>query len=155
FVQRRGGPDALAAALAEKKLSADMAKLAVRAVRNSGREFPALVETLRKAGGMAAPGPRLLTAKEMRQMVADVAKKGDPARGEAIFRRKDQACLKCHAIGGAGGQVGPDLASIGASAPVDYLIESILQPNKAIKENYHSLVITTLKGRIYTGIKVR
>ena len=53
----------------------------------------------------------------------------------------DLGCVNCHAIGGAGGQVGPDLVSIGASAPVDYLVESILQPNKAIKEGYHSLVV--------------
>jgi putative heme-binding domain-containing protein len=63
--------------------------------------------------------------------------------------------MKCHAIAGAGGQVGPDLAGIGASAPVDYLIESLLQPNKAVKENYHALVVTTDEGRVFTGIKVR
>src|SRR5207244_11626024 len=49
---------------------------------------------------------------------------------------------------------GPDLVSIGASAPVDYLIESILLPNKAVKENYHSLVVSTREGRFFTGIKV-
>jgi putative heme-binding domain-containing protein len=91
----------------------------------------------------------------MQVMVADVARLGDPVRGEAVFRRKDQVCLKCHGIGGAGGQVGPDLSSIGASAPVDYLIDSLLQPNKAIKENYHSLLITTTKGQQYSGIKSR
>jgi putative heme-binding domain-containing protein len=64
-------------------------------------------------------------------------------------------CLKCHAISGAGGQVGPDLTSIGASAQVDYLIDSLLLPNKAIKEGFHSLVITTKGGRLVTGIKVR
>src|SRR5439155_2775252 len=100
-------------------------------------------------------GPRALTSAEMAAMVAEVQKQGDPARGEAVFRRKDQACLKCHAIAGAGGQVGPDLVSIGASAQVDYLIESILLPNKIIKENYHSLVVATKDGKLHTGIKVR
>jgi len=84
-----------------------------------------------------------------------VAKHGDPARGEAIYRRRDQLCQKCHAIAGAGGQVGPDLTSIGASAQVDYLIESILLPNKAIKENYHSLNVATKDGRLLAGIPVR
>jgi putative heme-binding domain-containing protein len=63
--------------------------------------------------------------------------------------------LKCHAIGGVGGQVGPDLSSIGASAQIDYLIESLLEPSKAIKENYHSLLVSTRRGKQYTGIKVR
>jgi putative heme-binding domain-containing protein len=91
----------------------------------------------------------------MEQLVADVVQHGNAPQGESIFRRKDLACLKCHAIAGAGGQVGPDLISIGASAPIDYLIDSIVQPNKAIKENYHSLVVATKDGRVFTGIKVR
>src|SRR5262249_16573372 len=136
------------------ELPADVAKVGVRAVRTSGREAPALLETLTRGGGLTF-GARTLSAREMRQMVADVARLGDPARGEAGFRRKDQTCPKCHAIAGAGGQVGPDLSSIGASAPVDYLIESLLEPNKAIKENYHALVVTTESGKLYTGIKVR
>jgi putative heme-binding domain-containing protein len=155
FVQRKGGANVLAAALARRKLSADVAKLAIRAVRNCGLEAPALVEALRQAGGITTAGPRALSATEMRRLVEDVRKHGDPAGGEAIFRRRDLGCLKCHAIGGAGGQVGPDLASIGASAPVDYLVESILQPNKAIKEGYHSVIVTTTSGKIFTGIKVR
>jgi len=155
FLQRKNGVKLLTDALANRKLSADVAKVGVRTVRLSGQDAPDLLDALRKAGGLTEPGPRVLTAKEMRQLIADVKKLGDPARGEAVFRRKDQLCLKCHAISGAGGQVGPDLASIGASAQVDYLIESILQPNKAIKEGYHSLVVTTSSGRIINGIKVR
>ena len=37
---------------------------------------------------------------------------------------------------------------------MDYLIESILQPNAKIKENYHSLVVVA-DGRITSGIKAR
>jgi putative heme-binding domain-containing protein len=155
FLQRKHGAKALAAALDGRKLSGEAAKVGIRTVRLSGRDAPELLDALRKTGGLAKPGPRVLSANEMRRLLADVARRGEPGRGEAVFRRKDQLCLKCHAIGGAGGQVGPDLASIGASAPVDYLIESILQPNKAIKEGYHSLSVTTSSGRIISGIKVR
>jgi putative heme-binding domain-containing protein len=63
--------------------------------------------------------------------------------------------MKCHAISGSGGLVGPDMTSIGASAQVDYLIESMINPNKAIKENYHSIVVTTDDGKVFNGIKVR
>jgi putative heme-binding domain-containing protein len=154
FLQRKNGGAALAKALANKKLPADVAKLGVRAVRATGRDDPALVEAFTKAGGLTS-GLRVLSPEEMKQMVADVARLGDPARGEAVFRRKDQACLKCHAVAGAGGQVGPDLVSIGASAQVDYLVDSILQPNKAVKEGYHTVVVTTTKGTLVSGIKVR
>lgn len=99
-------------------------------------------------------GPRKL-ADEIKTLVADVRRQGDPARGEAIYRRKDLLCQRCHAIGGAGGQVGPDLASIGASAQVDYLVESIFEPTNKIKENYNAIVVLTDDGRVTTGIKLR
>jgi putative heme-binding domain-containing protein len=154
FLQRKGGADLLAKALEGQSLPADVAKVGVRTVRTSGREAGGLTETLIKAGKLTF-GVRVLSEKELKETVADVARLGDPARGERVFRRSDQLCLRCHAIGGAGGQVGPDLSSIGASAPVDYLIESLLQPSKAIKEGYHALLVTTGRGQQYTGIKVR
>src|SRR5262249_16457550 len=61
----------------------------------------------------------------------------------------------CHAIAGAGGRVGPDLSSIGASAQIDYLVESLLLPNKAVKEGHHSTLVTTKSGKLFTGIKVK
>jgi putative heme-binding domain-containing protein len=154
FVQRRGGAAILAKALADQRLPVDVAKIAVRAARASGRDTPGLVEALTKAGGLTGR-PQVLTVGELELLAAEVAQRGDAHRGETVFRRKDLSCLKCHAIAGAGGQVGPDLISIGATAPVDYLIESILLPNKAVKENYHSLVVATKDGRVLTGIKVR
>jgi putative heme-binding domain-containing protein len=154
FLERKNGAAALAKALDGAKLAPDVAKVGLRAVRTSAREAPALVEAFTRAGGLGA-GPRPLGAEEMRRMVADVARLGDAARGEKVFRRPDLACLKCHAIAGAGGQVGPDLVSIGASAPVDYLIDSLLLPSKAIKENYNALLVETKKGQLFTGVKVR
>jgi putative heme-binding domain-containing protein len=155
ILQRKNGGEALAAALAGKKISADVAKLGIRSVRTSARDFPALVEALASAGGLSESGPRVLSADEMRLVVAEVSRTGEAARGEALFRRKDLSCLKCHAIAGAGGQVGPDLSSIGASAQVDYLVDSLLQPNKAVKEGYHSTLVTTTSGKLLTGIKLR
>jgi putative heme-binding domain-containing protein len=154
FMQQKNGPALLTKALAGRKLPTDTAKVAVRAVSSSGHADAALTAALTKAGGLTGKA-RELTPAEMRQLMADVHAHGDPARGEAIFRRGDLSCLKCHAIGGAGGLVGPDLVSIGASAPVDYLVESILLPNKAVKENYHAMIVATDRGQIFTGIKVR
>jgi putative heme-binding domain-containing protein len=58
-------------------------------------------------------------------------------------------------VAGSGGIVAPDLLSIGASAPVDYIIDSVLYPNKAIKEGYNSTIVTTKSGDQITGIRVR
>ena len=51
--------------------------------------------------------------------------------------------------------MGPGLESIGASAQPDYLVDSLLEPGKAVKENYHALVVATSDGKVYTGIKLR
>jgi putative heme-binding domain-containing protein len=154
FLERKNGAAELTKALAEKKLPSEVAKVGVRTVRTSARESAALVEALTKAGNLGT-GPRQLGEAEMKRLVEEVMKNGDPARGEKVFRRADLVCLKCHAVAGAGGQVGPDLVSIGASAPVDYLVESILLPSKAIKENYNALVVETKKGQVFTGIRAR
>jgi putative heme-binding domain-containing protein len=154
FLERKDGAAELTKALANKKLPSEVAKVGVRTVRTSAREAPALVEALTKAGNLGT-GARQLSDAEMKRLVEDVAQNGDPIRGERVYRRADMLCLKCHAIAGAGGQVGPDLVSIGASAPVDYLIDSLLLPSKAIKENYGALLVETKRGQVFTGIKAR
>src|SRR5206468_12073620 len=95
-----------------------------------------------------------LSASERQQLAASVGTEGDAARGEKLFRRKDLACMTCHAIGGVGGKVGPDLTSIGASAQIDYLIESVLYPNRKIKEGYHSVIVETKDGLDLSGVLV-
>jgi putative heme-binding domain-containing protein len=153
FLERKGGSAALAGALSDRTLPTDVAKIGVRLARASGRDESPLVNAFSKAGNLDATTS--LSADELREMVAQVAEAGDAPRGELVFRRKELNCLKCHSIAGAGGLVGPDLVSIGASAPVDYLIESLVVPNKAVKEGYHSLIVATNDGRVLTGIKVR
>ena len=154
FVQRKDGATPLVKALAGVTLPPDVAKVALRTVRSTGREPPELVAALTKAGNLASPRHEL-TAAEMKQLMTDVLAKGDAARGEALYRRKDLSCQKCHAIAGAGGLVGPDMISLGASAQLDYIIDSLLLPNKQVKEGFNSLRIDLKDGRQLTGVKVR
>ncbi len=154
LAQVQAGPAALVAALAGKTLPKDVAKVAIRASRSSGREYPALIEALGRAAKLQEP-PGPLTPEQTAALAARALSQGDPVRGEAVFRRKEALCLKCHGIAGAGGQVGPSLESVGASAPADYLVDSLLQPNKAVKEGYHAITVGLNDGRIVTGIKLR
>jgi putative heme-binding domain-containing protein len=154
LLERKNGAETLGRMIAGQRLSAEVARAGLRAVRSTGQAAPALTQALAKAGNLAG-GWQRLSPEELRQLVREVVERGRADRGETLFRRKDLACLKCHAIAGSGGLVGPDLASIGASAPIDYLIESILLPSKAIKENYHALLVATRDGRLISGIKVR
>ncbi len=154
FVNRKDGPAELTKALAGKKIPADVAKLGVQAAKATAQADAKLIDALTTAGELTVK-KWALAGKELDQFLTDVAKLGDPVRGEKVYRQAAMNCLKCHAIAGAGGQVGPDMSSIGASAPVDYLVESLLNPNAKIKEGYNSFIVTTVDDRIFTGIRVR
>ncbi|MBN8627463.1 MAG: hypothetical protein J0M17_18450 [Planctomycetes bacterium] len=153
FLIRKGGPDKLADALTAVGISADPAKLALRYMYSVGRSDPQLSDVLSKSAGIAVDQPPP-TASELQQLIADVAAHGDAERGERIFRRSDLSCLKCHSIARAGGQVGPELSAIGSISPVDYVANSILQPNLAVKEQFVTRVFITDDGRTITGIVV-
>lgn len=153
-LSRKGGAEVLMRELARQTPHADAARLALRHLNASGRAQPALADLLERAAGTGALA-KLLAGEDLRRLTADVRIRGDPARGEAVFRRKDLACMSCHAIAGGGPQVGPDLEGLGASSPLDYLVESVLLPNKAVKEGYAAVKIATTAGRVYHGILVR
>jgi putative heme-binding domain-containing protein len=153
FLSRQGGGAALAGAIARRPIPSDAAKLALRAAYSLSQSDPALVAALGKAAGIAIEA-RPPSPGELSALVAEVATKGDPARGEAVFRRHDLNCLTCHSVSKAGGEIGPDLSAIGQTSPPDYLIHSILLPDQSIKEQYHTLVVLTADGRMYQGIVV-
>jgi len=154
LLAHKEGPALLAKSLAQRELPPDVAKIGLRAARVGARQNDELIATLQAAGRLAG-GPRSLSPEELSEFVLKVREQGDPMRGQQVYRRQEQACQKCHAIAGHGGRVGPDLVSIGASAQIDYLVESILDPNKAIKENYHATVLSTTDGLVVTGLVVR
>jgi quinoprotein glucose dehydrogenase len=78
---------------------------------------------------------------------------GDAETGRKIFFEKSEvSCLRCHKINGVGGEVGPDLTGIGKKYPRDYLLESIVEPNKQIAKGYETLVVALTNGQIKTGI---
>lgn len=149
----KGSGAAIARALPAGGLPAAAARAGMRAAREGGRSDLDLITALARASGQAAD-TQAFTTQLVRELAA-AAGQGDPARGEGIYRRDSLGCVLCHAIGGAGGRVGPDMTSIGASAPVDYLVESVLLPNAKIKEGYHSLVVTTRDNSEYLGTLAR
>jgi putative heme-binding domain-containing protein len=132
----------------------EMAALAgLTAARDAGRNEPELITVISPYANVTKKAQEL-TPDRVAELIDLVEHDGQPARGEAVYSREDMQCMTCHAIGGVGGKVGPDMTSLGASAPIDYLIESIYKPNAKIKENYHSVNILTVDGLVLTGIIV-
>ncbi len=93
-----------------------------------------------------------LLAEDQLLLTSQVEKLGDAARGELIYRRKALACTNCHAIGPVGSVIGPNLVAVGAAAKTGYIVESILDPNKAIAEHYENQMFVLDDGTIQTGI---
>ena len=81
---------------------------------------------------------------------------GDPEAGRLVFVDELQ-CNKCHRVGAAEVQpeVGPDLTEIGALNTLDYMEESILDPNAKIVQGYGSTTLNLANGEQLTGRLVR
>ena len=150
FLKNPKAATALANAIKGQKLPPKIASLGLQRAGTTGAPPKNLIEALQVAGDLK-PMAQKLSAEEMTLLVQRVQADGDPHQGERIYRRADLQCAVCHAIGGVGGTIGPDMVSIGASAPVDYLITSLLDPNDKIKEGYHTTLITTKNGDTFTG----
>jgi putative membrane-bound dehydrogenase-like protein len=73
---------------------------------------------------------------------------GDPDRGAQVFGR---ACAMCHAIGGTGGDLGPDLATV-RHRPSLMLLTDILLPSQAIAQRYETYVLERVSGATVTGV---
>jgi quinoprotein glucose dehydrogenase len=107
---------------------------------------PALKEKLAKYEASRAKGDPLA---EYREALAG----GDAEAGRHIFLTKAEvSCLRCHKVKGEGGDVGPDLAGIGSKQKRDYLLESIVDPNKQIAQGYETTVLTLTNGKVVSGI---
>jgi putative membrane-bound dehydrogenase-like protein len=88
-----------------------------------------------------------------RQKVVDrilpLAKKtGDTVRGKAVFKNQ---CAKCHTHSGEGANIGPDLTGM-AAHPKEELVVHIFDPSRSVEGNFRVYTVTTLDGRVYTGM---
>jgi putative heme-binding domain-containing protein len=153
YLTRTEGPAILAAALTDKSLNPSVAANALQKTSAVGGDTAALMAALTKSGGLKPI--TALTPDEMKQLIADVAANGNPARGESIYRRSTLQCAVCHAIGPVGGIVGPNLLSVGSSAPMDYIIDSLLEPGKKIKEGYATAMVRMKDGTVHSGFLAR
>ena len=150
FIKSKTLPDVLAKELEGKTIPEAVAVEGIRIV--SSRSIKgALGDALQKAGAVKQMN-QALTPDQMQALMAKVKTQGDPARGEKVFRRQQLLCYNCHAIGDAGGLLGPNLVSLGSAAPVDYIIESLLDPSKKIKEGYNMTMVNMKDGQVMAGM---
>jgi quinoprotein glucose dehydrogenase len=77
---------------------------------------------------------------------------GNAEAGQRIFLEKPEvSCVRCHRLNGEGGEVGPEVTGVGARQTREYLLESIVFPNKHIAAGFESVLITMKNGTGYAG----
>jgi quinoprotein glucose dehydrogenase len=130
--------------LGEKKAPLDIQLELIEAAAK--RSSPDVKAKLKKFEGARAKAPLLERFRE-------ALEGGDAEVGQQLFLSKAEAsCLRCHKAKGEGGDVGPDLSKIGATKTREYLLESILDPNKELAQGYETAVIFLSNGQMYTGV---
>ncbi|TWT50776.1 Membrane bound L-sorbosone dehydrogenase [Rubripirellula amarantea] len=152
LINRKGLPTPVAAEIQKRTYSANQARAMLAKVQAKGGDA-GLESAIRNVGNLEDAAWKL-SPELSQKLVGEVKSSGNPHRGEQIYRRSGLQCITCHAIGSAGGLVGPNLISIGGSAQVDYIIESLLDPSAKLKEGYTTLSVLTDEGQLHTGIAI-
>jgi putative heme-binding domain-containing protein len=118
-------------------------------VRNGipGTEMPAVRATDDEVWKMVAFVKRLGSAAPTEKAA------GNAAAGKLIFETKGK-CLQCHAVGPSGGNLGPDLSDVGRRRSLNYLAESIVNPDADVAIPYRSLEVVTTAGEAISGVRL-
>ncbi|MCC5908593.1 MAG: HEAT repeat domain-containing protein [Balneolaceae bacterium] len=164
FISRAEGTRAFAEELEEKRIPEELAIAGRQTMQNelpwyrqNDHDSQALIQALEASGGILPPErmPQDLSSQEINTLEREVRTTADPAKGERIFRMPHLMCMNCHAIGSAGGLSGPDLSSLGTSAPTDNIITALVDPNANIKEGYELHRVTRSDGSVVLGTLIR
>ena len=99
---------------------------------------------------------RLASSKPQGEGVAnfmDVLTGGDAQQGRRYFATNSTGqCVRCHAIGGRGGEVGPSLTHIGSTLPREKLLEALVEPSARLSPGFGTVMLTLKDGQTVTGI---
>jgi putative heme-binding domain-containing protein len=91
-------------------------------------------------------------AEDRQKVLADyqsaLTLKSDHRRGREVFVKN---CVQCHRIADLGVNVAPDISDSRVKKP-EQLLADILDPNRAIDNNYFSYSIVDTDGGVHTGV---
>jgi putative heme-binding domain-containing protein len=92
-------------------------------------------------------------AATVARLIAAARQNGDADRGAAVFTDLRFGCLSCHKVGPQGGEIGPDLTTVGRCLTPELIAESVLWPGRQVKPGFEALSVATADGRILEGYK--
>lgn len=77
---------------------------------------------------------------------------GNAGEGARVFYNNAAAqCIRCHAVDGSGGEIGPELTSIGSRLTRETLLESLVAPSARIAPGYGVLTASLTSGDTVRG----
>ncbi|HSI63445.1 MAG TPA: hypothetical protein VLE43_10010, partial [Candidatus Saccharimonadia bacterium] len=95
--------------------------------------------------------PPLQDIEAWEKYLAKVPGKPDLRNGRAVFLNPRQGgCAMCHRAEGLGNVAGPNLSTIGSAKTANYILESLLQPNRSVAPQFECYVLTTSDGQTRT-----
>lgn len=106
---------------------------------------PEIQERLKKLVAANAPADR---SKVLEEYQAALAHEHDPLRGRELFSKN---CAQCHKIGDLGVDVAPNISDSRVKTHEQLLVD-ILDPNRAVDNNYFSYTLVDTSGKVSTGI---
>jgi putative heme-binding domain-containing protein len=87
--------------------------------------------------------------KDMDTLFAAELKNRSFKKGKSMYIAT--TCIRCHAIKGEGGNVGPDLTQIGTRFSTKDIMEAILLPSKTISDQYATTEFQLKNGKSMVG----
>ncbi len=106
---------------------------------------PAIQQRLQKLIAANAPADR---SQVLAEYQAVLTHEHDPLRGRELFAKN---CAQCHKIGDIGVEVAPNISDSRVKTQEQLLVD-ILDPNRAVDNNYFSYTLVETSGKVSTGI---
>lgn len=102
---------------------------------------------------IALPLAQLLAKESVATLAKEARASGDAQRGAKLFYDQAITCAKCHDPAG-GKPLAPDLASKRDGVTDAFLIESVLDPSKSIRQGFEQFLVQDEEGLTFAGFKV-
>ncbi|MBI4623001.1 MAG: c-type cytochrome, partial [Verrucomicrobia bacterium] len=129
-------------------LSPAQARFMLQALNRTGLTTARVSSLLMTIAGVDSAVPTY--TQEYVALIAQRARaEGNVAEGRKIFEQS--GCVACHAVGGVGGKIGPDLSALGRGLPIDMIVTEVVWPALNVKEGYEAATATLKDGTVVTG----